>query len=107
MDRFKSIMDKYECIGDVRGKGLFIGIDIVKNRETKERDITKTAKICWRCWERGLILAFFSGSVLRVAPPLILNSQEAERAMDIIEKSILEVEDGLVSDEVLKEIKGW
>jgi len=107
LDRFKSIMDKYECIGDVRGKGLFIGIDIVKNRETKERDITKTAKICWRCWERGLILAFFSGSVLRVAPPLILNSQEAERAMDIIEKSILEVEDGLVSDEVLKEIKGW
>jgi 4-aminobutyrate aminotransferase len=106
-DRFKALMDKFECIGDVRGKGLLIGVDIVKDRATKERDIEKTAKICWRCWEKGLILAFFSGSVLRIAPPLTLSRKEAEAAMDIIETSIADVEAGKVSDEVLNEIKGW
>jgi 4-aminobutyrate aminotransferase len=107
IDRFKPLMDKFDCIGDVRGKGLLIGVDIVKDRDTKERDINKTAKICWRCWEKGLILAFFSGSVLRIAPPLTLSSQEAERAMDIIEEAISDVEEGLIPDEVLEQIKGW
>jgi len=107
INRFKSLMEKYDCIGDVRGKGLLIGVDIVKNKSSKERDVAKTAKICWRCWEKGLILAFFSGSVLRVAPPLNLSSEEAEKAMNIIEESIREVEEGLVSDEVLEQIKGW
>lgn len=107
MNRFESLKGKYDCIGDVRGKGLLIGIDIVKDRDTKERDVNKTAKICWRCWEKGLILAFFSGSVLRIAPPLSLSSQEAQKAMDIIEEAIYEVEKGLVSDDVLEQIKGW
>ncbi len=107
MSRFTSMMDEYECVGDVRGKGLLIGVDIVKNRSTKERDIKMTAKICWRCWEKGLILAFFSGSVLRIAPPLTISIDEAKKAIDIIEESIKEAEAGLVSDEVLEVIKGW
>lgn len=107
MDRFKLLMERHECIGDVRGEGLLIGVDIVKDRKTKERDVDKTAKICWRCWEKGLILAFFSGSVLRVAPPLCLSREEAEKAMDIIEEAIAEVEEGIVPDEVLEQIKGW
>lgn len=107
MDRFNSLKERFDCIGDVRGAGLLIGVDIVKDRETKERDSDKTAKICWRCWEKGLILAFFSSNVLRVAPPLILSDEEAERAMDIIEEAITEVENGEVPDEVLEQIKGW
>lgn len=107
MDSFKIMEKKYNCIGDVRGVGLLIGVDIVKDRVTKERDVEKTAKICWRCWEKGLILAFFSGSVLRVAPPLTLTKDEAIKAIKIIDEAISDVENGLVSDEVLKEIKGW
>lgn len=107
VDRFNTLSNKFDCIGDVRGKGLLIGVDIVKDRVTKERDVDKAAKICWRCWEKGLILAFFSESVLRVCPPLILNMEEAKRAMDIIEEAIFEVEQGIVPDKVLHEIKGW
>lgn len=105
--RFNYLKDKFDCIGDIRGEGLLIGVDIVKDRFTKERDIEKTAKICWRCWEKGLILAFFSGSVLRIAPPLIITRQEVEKAMAIIEEAIFEVEQGIVPDRVLHEIKGW
>lgn len=107
VQRFKQMMDKYPCIGDVRGIGLLIGVDIVVDRITKERDQLKTAKICWQCWEKGLILAFFSGSVLRIAPPLVLSREDATKAMDIIEEAIKEVESGAIPDSVLEAIKGW
>lgn len=107
MERFRSLMEQYEWIGDVRGLGLLIGVDIVTDRETKKRDKNRTAKICWRCWEKGLILAFFSGNILRIAPPLTLTRQEAEQAMDIIESAMADVEKGLVPDSVLEQIKGW
>lgn len=107
MARFNNMKKKYDCIGDVRGIGLLIGVDIVKDHETKERDTNKTKKICWRCWENGLILAFFSSSVLRICPPLIITKEQAEHALDIIEDAIRDVEEGKVSDEVLENIKGW
>ncbi|HHT23949.1 MAG TPA: aspartate aminotransferase family protein [Clostridiaceae bacterium] len=107
INRFNHMKDKYECIGDVRGLGLLIGLDIVKDRSTKERDIEKTKKICWRSWETGLILAFFSSSVLRICPPLIITLEQAEHALDIIESAISDVEKGRVSDDVLQSIKGW
>ncbi len=44
MERFKDMMTRHECIGDVRGSGLMFGVDIVKNRESKERDVQTTAK---------------------------------------------------------------
>ncbi len=106
-ERFQDLMNRFDCIGDVRGSGLLVGVDIVKDKATKERDVNKTAKICWRCWEKGLILAFFSGSVLRIAPPLVLAKTQAEKALDIIEQAILEVEKNMVPDEILDEIKGW
>lgn len=107
MDRFNEMKKKYKCIGDVRGVGLLIGVDIVTDHETKERDGVATAKICWRCWENGLILAFFSSNVLRIVPPLTITLEESKRALDIIENAIADVEAGLVPDEVLDTIKGW
>lgn len=104
---FTKMTEKHPCIGDIRGLGLMIGVDIVKDRNTKERDVKTTAKICWRCWEKGLILAFFSGSVLRVEPPLIITMDEAKTAIKIIDEAISDVESGLVPDSVLDEIKGW
>jgi 4-aminobutyrate aminotransferase len=104
---FNELKEKYDCIGDVRGAGLLVGVDIVKDLKTKERDVNKTAKICWRCWEKGLILAFFSESVLRIAPPLVITKEETERALKIIQESIQDVEMGRVPDSVLEAIKGW
>lgn len=107
MDRFRDMQKRFDFIGDVRGMGLLIGVDIVEDRKTRERDAVKTAKICWRCWEKGLIIAFFSNSVLRIAPPLIISREEAKRAMDILAETMEEVDQGLVPDSVLNQIKGW
>jgi len=105
--RFKELQEKHKMIGDVRGKGLLIGVDLVKDRTTKTRAAKDAAKIIWRCWEKGLILTFFSQSVLRIAPPLVIKKSEVDQALDILEQSIIEVENGLISDEVLEKIKGW
>ncbi|MDD2217308.1 MAG: aminotransferase class III-fold pyridoxal phosphate-dependent enzyme [Eubacteriales bacterium] len=106
-DFFNKIKRKYDCIGDVRGTGLLIGVDIIKDPISKERDQVKTAKICWRCWENGLILAFFASNVLRIAPPLVINEEDVMKALHIIENAISDVQNGLIPDSVLEEIKGW
>lgn len=105
--RFNELKKEHELIGDVRGKGLLIGVDLVSDRETKQRAEKEAAKVCWRCWEKGLILTFFSKSVLRIAPPLVITKKEVDLALDIIEKSIKDVEEGKISDQVLEKICGW
>jgi len=106
-DQLNELKKKHDIIGDVRGKGLLIGVDLVKDKNKKTRAVKEAAKIIWRCWEKGLILTFFSQSVLRIAPPLIIKQNEVDQAMEIIDQSITEVEKGLISDDVLNHIKGW
>jgi len=107
LSHFRELQQKYELIGDVRGKGMLIGVDLVKNRQTKERARDEAAKVCMRCYEKGLILSFFSNSVLRIAPPLVVTDAEVERALGIIENSLREVQEGKVPDEIIKDTKGW
>jgi 4-aminobutyrate aminotransferase len=107
MKRFRDMMGRYELIGDVRGKGLMIGVDLVKDRKTKERARDEAAKVCMRSYQKGLILAFFSSSVLRIAPPLVVTDKEVDQALDIIEDSLREVQAGKVPDELIAKTKGW
>lgn len=106
-DRFIKMMGKYDLIGDVRGIGLSIGVDLVKDRATKEKAQDAAAKICYRCYEKGVILVFFANSVLRVQPPLIITKEQMDAAIDIIEESINDYLAGNIPDEVLGISKGW
>ena len=105
--RFREMQDGFDVIGDVRGKGLLIGVEIVKNKKEPDRD--GALKICWRAWEKGLILISFGkkGNVLRIAPPLSISKDEIDRGLDIIEDSIKEFLKGEIPDEVLNYLKGW
>jgi 4-aminobutyrate aminotransferase len=106
-ERFRAMRKKYDFIGDVRGIGLSIGVDLVVDRDTKERHRAAAAKICYRAWEKGLLLSFFSGSVLRIQPPLVISREEMDKALDIIEESMDEFEKGQIPDSVLETVKGW
>jgi len=107
MERFRALQDSYPLIGDVRGKGLSIGVDLVKDGKTRERHGEAAAKICYQAWQKGLLLSFFSGSVLRIQPPLVITREEADRALEIIEEAMRDFLAGRISDEVLKTVKGW
>lgn len=104
---FKKMSEKYEMIGDIRGHGLSIGVDLVLDRETKVPHRDAATKICYRCYEKGLILIFLADGVLRIQPPLVIKEDDVDRAMEIINESIQEYLDGKISDEVLSFAKGW
>lgn len=106
-ERFIKMKDKYPLIGDVRGLGLSIGVDLVKDRLTKVKDRNAAAKVCYRCWEKGVLVTFFSNNVLRIQPPLVISREQIDKALDIIEESIMEYIEGSIPDEVLEVAKGW
>lgn len=105
--KFEQLKEKYPMIGDVRGLGLSIGVDLVKDPVTKERYKEACAKICYRCWEKGLLLTFFANNVLRVQPSLVITYEQIDKAVSIIEESMKEFLAGEIPDEVLETAKGW
>jgi 4-aminobutyrate aminotransferase len=84
--RLKSMQEKCRYLGDVRGSGLVMGLDIVKDKKTKERDPKTTRRIIDECCKKGLIIGAVSGNVIRVAPPLVITRAEADESLDIMEK---------------------
>ena len=109
MRRLGEMMEAFDIIGEVRGRGLLIGVDLVKDRGTREPARAEALKVCWRAWERGLVMISFGrfGNVLRIAPPLTIGEEELDRALSIIEESIEDVVKGRVPDSVLKEMSAW
>ncbi len=105
--KFEQLKEKYPMIGDVRGLGLSIGVDLVKDPVTKERYQEACAKICYRCWEKGLLLTFFANNVLRIQPPLVITYEQMDKAIEIIEEAMKEFMAGEIPDEVLETAKGW
>jgi len=105
--RFAAMQARFEFIGDVRGIGFNLGIDIVKDRETREGDREAAAKICFRCFEKGLIFVFLGASVMRFQPSLLMTEQELEHVLTIIEAVFEEFAGGLIGNEALTRVQGW
>ncbi len=106
-NRLERMKKRHELIGDVRGLGLMLGVDLVKDRETKERAYDEARKVVWRAYELGLIVAFLQGNVLRIQPPLTIEEELLDEGLERLEEAIEDVEEGKVSDEVLKRVEGW
>jgi 4-aminobutyrate aminotransferase len=92
MKRMEELKDKSEIVGDVRGKGLMIGVEIVENKESKKPSPQRASEIMTRSWKRGVNVITCGASTIRVAPPLVITRELVEAALDIIEDSIKEVE---------------
>ena len=103
------LMDKYECIGDVRGRGMILGVEIVKDRGTKEPDPVLTTKIVYSSFISGM-LYYYAGileNVLELTPPLVLTMEEAQRALEIMDYSIGQAVSGVITDEMVAGFTGW
>ncbi|WP_456395747.1 acetyl ornithine aminotransferase family protein [Thermococcus sp.] len=98
INRLREMQEKYEVIGDVRGKGLMIGAEIVKPG-SKEPDPELTGKICWRAFELGLILPSYGmfGNVIRITPPLVITQELAEKGLEIMEQALKDALAGKVA----------
>ncbi len=109
LKKLEKIRERHELVGDVRGKGLILGVELVKDRKTKEPAPKEVSKVVYRAWELGLITVTTGlySNVIEITPPLILTKDDVDEAVEIIKKAISDVERGLVSDEVIKEYGGW
>lgn len=86
LERLKGMMAKYECLGDVRGIGLMIGIEIVKDRKGVVQPDAKTRdKIQQECFKRGVLMLGCGSHGIRYCPPLVLTEAEAMVGLDILE----------------------
>jgi len=90
--RLENLKDECEILGDVRGRGLMIGAEIVEDKQTKKPAKEKASKIMLRCWKRGIAIITCGASTLRIAPPMIITRELIDAAMDIVEDVIKEVE---------------
>src|SRR5712692_1777749 len=79
---------KHRLVGDVRGRGLMIGVEIVKDKKTKEYAAAERDRIVELAFERGVLFLGCGPSTIRIAPPLIVTKDEADVAVDALEESI-------------------
>ncbi|MBX5327408.1 MAG: acetyl ornithine aminotransferase family protein [Candidatus Bathyarchaeia archaeon] len=92
MKRMKEFMNESEIVGDVRGKGLMIGVEIVEDKKSKKPAGEKANEIMMRSWRRGVALITCGKSTLRIVPPLVITRDLVDSALDIITSTIKEVE---------------
>ena len=89
--RFLEMKEKYEIVGDVRGKGLFVGVEIVKDKKTKARGDAEAAQIVDYCFHHGVLVIFAGHNTLRFIPPLNVTEDVMDEGIDIMEEGIAAV----------------
>ena len=87
----RKLQNSYECMGDVRGKGLMIGVELVKDRETKEKAIKWRSEVIAAAFRRGLLLLGCGENTIRFSPALTVTEDEVDVCLSIFEEAIQEV----------------
>ena len=91
-----ALADKHEGIGDVRGAGMFVGVELVADRATRAPDRERTSRIVNRMREKGILLSACAKghNVLKIRPPLILTNEQAQMVVEALDGSLTETETG-------------
>jgi 4-aminobutyrate aminotransferase len=88
MDRIAEWPKHLDLVGDVRGRGLMIGVEIVTDKKAKTQGGAERDKIVELAFERGVLLLGCGPNTIRIAPPLIVTKEQADIAMDVLEECI-------------------
>jgi 4-aminobutyrate aminotransferase len=83
---------KHKMVGDVRGRGLMVGVEIVQDQKTREHAHDERDRIVELAFERGILFLGCGPSTVRISPPLVVTKDEADVAIDVLEESIAIVE---------------
>ena len=91
MKRLREMQQKYAIMGEVRGKGLMIAVEFVKDRETKEPAVQEMEDVTNKSFKRGLAIITAGHSAMRFAPPLIITHEIIDEGLEIFEGAVNEV----------------
>ena len=91
--RLDGLGEKHALVGEVRGMGLMQGVELVKDRQTKEPAPQAAAAVMESAKDHGLIIGKggLYGNVLRISPPLTVTTEDADQAADVLDKALAEV----------------
>ena len=92
LDQMRAMMERHPLIGDVRGLGLMLGMELVKDRATMEGASEAAEEVMYRALSRGLSFKLTMGNILLLVPALTITQDEMAGALDILETCIAEVE---------------
>lgn len=87
-EELEALRQKHELIGDVRGIGLLWGIELVKDRQTKEKAIEEAEMVLYECLANGLSFKISQGNVLQLSPPLVITRQQLKESVAIVDAAI-------------------
>ena len=91
LKRLEELKERYEIVGDVRGIGLMIGVEFVKDKRSKRYGVEEREKIISKCFDSGLLLLPAGNSTIRIIPPLTISIRNLEKGMDIFEDAVKSV----------------
>ena len=93
MQGFRALQAQHRLIGDVRGLGLMLGIELVKDRDSKTPATAETLEVLEMCREQGVLLGKggLAGNVLRIKPPMCITAADADFALDVLDRALNEV----------------
>jgi 4-aminobutyrate aminotransferase len=106
----RALAVRQPMIGDVRGRGLVLGVDLVRSCESQEPvPVTTTAKIIYRAWQLGAVFFYVGlrGNVLELTPPLTISEAEVEEGVAIIDRAMTDVAHGAVEDRDVAPFTMW
>jgi 4-aminobutyrate aminotransferase len=92
MQHASRLMEQHSCIGDVRGRGLMVGIEFVKDRATREPAAELVHDLVQRAFRQGLLLLGAGRSTLRLAPPLVVDADDIDTGMEMIDACLAELD---------------
>ncbi len=95
IDRLRVLQNRYEVIGDVRGKGLMIGIELVMDKSSQKPAVELCRAVLHRAFHNGLILLSCGASTVRFMPPLMITNEDVDEALPILEASLVEALDSV------------
>jgi 4-aminobutyrate aminotransferase len=109
MDSLERLKQKHPLIGDVRGQGLAIGVELVTDREDKAPAKTETALVVYRCFELGLVVYYVgvNANVLEFTPPLTLTKDEASVGVELLDQALSDAASGRVDRKAISAFEGW
>ena len=91
MDGLRALAAKHPLIGDVRGKGLMIGVEFVRDRQTKERAVEERDRVVQAMFERGVLVLGAGKNAIRLCPPLVVTKAQADDVIRLLDEVLGEV----------------
>ncbi|WP_367718270.1 aspartate aminotransferase family protein [Nitratireductor sp. GISD-1A_MAKvit] len=90
MNRLRDFAERSPHVGDVRGRGLIFGLELVEDRDTCAPAHALAERVYYRCLEAGLSFKISAGNVLTLSPPMVIAEEDLDRALSIVEEAVLE-----------------